>query len=141
MVKLFNALHRGVCTHGGGERENLMLEEMLRLAVENFRTEESLMRAHAEHHPSFQTHRNIHQGLLTELQMLRDGLLGSGRHVNAKTVNFIRQWLFDHLIHSDRELIDLARCSGAGNTCMGRCAAGADVPRDSGKREAARVQE
>lgn len=125
MVDLFNILYRGVHVHGGGEAEDGMLEELLRMAAENFRTEEDLMRAHAEHHPSFETHRNIHRGLLTELRMLRDALFKSGRHVNAKTLNFIRQWLFDHLTHSDRELVDLVRCAGTGNACAGRCAAGA----------------
>lgn len=128
MVELFNALYSGAYTHGAGEAEDGMLEELLRMAAENFRTEEDLMRAHAEHHPSFETHRNIHRGLLTELRMLRDALFKSGRHVNAKTVNFIRQWLLDHLTHSDRELVDLVRCAGTGNACAGRCAAGAAVP-------------
>lgn len=109
LVETFNALHDAVYRNGGGAQEDALLDRLIALAEENFRTEEALMAAHPAQDSAFQVHREIHDALLRELRLLREGLARCGAHVNAKTVNFVRKWLFDHFTHTDRELVRLTR--------------------------------
>jgi hemerythrin-like metal-binding protein len=104
MVEIFNTLHQAVYAgHASGTEEG-MLGRLLALAGENFRTEEALMSEHGTDAARLEVHRSIHRGMLQEMQMLRDGLARRSAHVNAKTLNFISKWLFEHLTHSDRDL-------------------------------------
>lgn len=137
MVELFNTLHAAVYAGQAGEAQDRMLDRLLLLAKENFASEESLMSAHAEEQERFGVHRAIHRGMLQEMQMLRDGLFQRGGHVNAKTLNFISKWLFEHLTHSDRELADLVRCARGAGICTGDCRSRADRLPDSENRESA----
>lgn len=109
IVAVFNDL-RG-CVYAGGrdvERERL-LGELIALSAENFAAEEALMAALGVNEAHCRMHRNMHQGLLREMRLLRDGLARRGAHITARTVNFVRQWLFDHIAHTDSELGRLAR--------------------------------
>lgn len=107
MVKIVNELLRAVLDHPLGESEHQLLDEFVRLADLNFRTEEVWMhRCHYEHR---ETHSESHTHLLRELVELRDGLLQRHDNLNRKAVFFVRRWLENHLIHSDRELADAIR--------------------------------
>ena len=90
-----------------GEAEDRLLDELLRLAALNFRTEEEWMgRCNYE---NSKPHAESHAHLLGELAALRDGLFTRHEHLNRKVVFFIRRWLEQHLLHSDRELADAIR--------------------------------
>lgn len=104
MVELFNALQRGVYAGLSRNAQDEMLDRLLALAADNFRAEEALMDA-LPADPRFEVHRAIHRSMLREMQMLREGLARRGAHLNTRTLGFISRWLFDHLTHSDRELV------------------------------------
>jgi len=107
MVEIVNALLRAVLDHKLGKPEDQLLDELVRLADLNFHTEEVWMRRccyeHCEAHSASHTH------LLRELAGLRDGMLLRHEDLNRKTVFFVRRWLENHLVHSDRELADAIR--------------------------------
>lgn len=108
MVALFNDLRDALYAGGAPAEVEQMLDEMLRAAADNFATEEALMSRHPAASESFEVHREIHRGLLAEMRNLRERLFKRGAHIDARTINFIRQWLLDHILHSDRELAGLA---------------------------------
>lgn len=104
MVKIVNELLGAVLDHKMGKFEGRLLDELVRLAELNFRTEEIWMhRCRYEH---CETHSASHLHLLRELVELRDGMFLRHEHLNRKTVFFVRRWLETHLVHSDRELAD-----------------------------------
>lgn len=108
IVEAFNEL-RGCVYAGGGDLEaGRLLDALIALSAENFATEEALMEALGDGEAHWRLHRDVHQALLREMRLLRQGLARRGAHVTAKTVNFVRQWLFDHIQHTDAELGRLA---------------------------------
>lgn len=108
MIAVFNALQDAV--YGARRRKavTMLLDELLRAAKENFATEEAMMDA-LPPNAELDVHRGIHRGLLRELQDLRDELDSRSAPADAKTVNFLRKWLVDHMLHTDRDLVELAR--------------------------------
>jgi len=105
MVEIFNLLHDAVYARRVTLREDLLLDELIRRTDESFRTEEALMEAHSEPALQFDAHRKAHVILLHELVALRDGLFARHAHVNLRTLNFLKKWLFGHLSQADRELL------------------------------------
>lgn len=110
MIKIVNELLRAVFDGNLGETEDRLLDELVRLADVNFRTEEEWM--HRCGYERCETHAEAHAHLLHELVALRDGMFTRQEHLNRKGVVFVRRWLENHLVHSDRELADAIRlCS------------------------------
>lgn len=107
MVETVNQLHRALIAGHAGDAEDLLLDELIRLARENFRTEEKWM--HYFDYEHFEVHAESHAHLLHELIALRNNIVRNHKHVNRKAVVFIRKWLEEHLRHSDRELAEVVR--------------------------------
>jgi hemerythrin len=111
MVEIFNLLHDAVYAHQVTLREDLLLDELVRVADENFRTEEALMEGHSEPALQFDAHREAHVILLHELVALRDGLFARHAHVNLRALNFLKKWLFGHMSQADRDLLHITRAA------------------------------
>jgi hemerythrin-like metal-binding protein len=111
MVEIFNILHAAVRENRAGEAENRLLDELVGLAEENFRTEEWLMQAgsgsSAEQEERFCAHREAHEHLLHEISELRDELFARHATLNLKTLRFLKRWLFEHVKGADRHLLEL----------------------------------
>ena len=107
MVHIVNHLLMAVIGGAMGDAEDLLLDELVRLAARNFRTEEKWMRRC--NYENGESHAESHAHLLQELVALRDGLFTRHEHLNRKVVFFVRRWLEQHLLHSDRELADAIR--------------------------------
>lgn len=107
MVQIVNHLLIAVTGGALSEAEDRLLDEMVRLAARNFRTEEEWMRRCSYENGAL--HAESHAHLLQELVSLRDGIFTRHEHLNRKVVFFIRRWLEKHLLHSDRELADAIR--------------------------------
>lgn len=102
IVEILNLLHDAVAANLAGADENRLLDELVRLVEKHFRTEEALMRASRD--PRFDSHIEAHQILLHSVVELRDSLFRNRDHVNLRTLNFLKRWLFDHMSHTDTEL-------------------------------------
>jgi len=109
MVEIFNLLQEAVYARRVTLREDLLLDELVRVADENFRTEEALMEAHSELTLQFDAHRKAHVILLHELVALRDGLFARHAHVNLRALNILKKWLFGHMSQADRELLHITQ--------------------------------
>lgn len=107
MVEIFNHLHDAVYAQRVGLHEDVLLDELIRVADANFRTEEGCMDSRPELSERFVAHREAHVILLHELVALRDGLFARHAHVNLRALNFLKKWLFDHMSHADRDLLEI----------------------------------
>ena len=102
IVEILNSLHAAVAAHRAGPAENALLDELVRLVDEHFRTEEALMRA--TRFAGYETHSEAHQILLQSVVDLRDSLFRRRAMINLKTLNFLKRWLYDHMRHTDCDL-------------------------------------
>jgi len=107
MIKIVNRLLQAVLDGNLGKAEDRLLDELVRLAALNFRTEEEWMRRCR--YGRCEMHAEAHAHLLNELVKLRNGMFTRHEHLNRKVVIFVRRWLENHLVHSDRELADAIR--------------------------------
>lgn len=107
MVKIVNELLVAALDRTLGTAEDRLLDELVRLAKMNFRAEEEWMRRC--NYERCDVHAESHAHLLNELVELRDGLFTRHEHLNRKVVLFVRRWLENHLVHSDRELAEAIR--------------------------------
>ena len=107
MVQIVNHLLLVVTGGVMGDAEDRLLDELVRLAAGNFYTEEEWMRR--RNYENGESHAESHAYLLQELVDLRDGLFRRHEHPNRKVVFFVRRWLEEHLLRSDRELADAIR--------------------------------
>ena len=102
IVEILNSLHAAASKHLAGSAENALLDELVRLVDEHFRTEEAMMRATG--YAGYETHREAHQILLQSVVELRDSLFLEHANVNLKTLYFLKHWLYEHMRHTDCEL-------------------------------------
>ena len=109
MVKIVNELLGAVLERTMGDAEDRLLDELVRLAKLNFRSEEAWMRSFG--YERYDVHAESHAHLLDELTELRAGMATRHEHLNRKLVLFVRRWLENHLVHSDRELAEAIRVS------------------------------
>jgi hemerythrin-like metal-binding protein len=107
MVHIVNELLGAALDGKLGEAEDRLLDELVRLAEINFRTEEEWMRRCS--YERYEMHAEAHAHLLNELVELRAGLFTRHEHLNRKVVLFVRRWLENHLVHSDRDLAESIR--------------------------------
>jgi len=107
MVKIVNELLAAALDHTLGKAEDRLLDELVHLATLNFRSEEAWMRRCS--YERYDVHAESHAHLLNELVELRAGMATRHEHLNRKVVLFVRRWLENHLIHSDRDLAEAIR--------------------------------
>lgn len=102
IVEILNSLHAATSEHRAGAAENALLDELVRLVDEHFRTEETMMRAAG--YAGYETHREAHEILLHSVVDLRDSLFRKRANINLKTLNFLKRWLYNHMCHTDCDL-------------------------------------
>ena len=107
MVEIVNDLLATVLERTLGAAEDRLLDELVRLAKLNFRSEEAWMRSCG--YERYDVHAESHAHLLDELVELRAGMATRHEHLNRKLVLFVRRWLENHLVHSDRDLAEAIR--------------------------------
>jgi len=107
MIRIVNDLLDAVLRRGVGEAEDRLLDELVQLTEVHFQTEEEWMRRYEYEH--YGVHAESHAHLLRELVALRDGLHTRHELLNRKIVFFVRRWLEQHLLSSDRELAEAIR--------------------------------
>lgn len=79
-----------------------VLNELVRYAEEHFRHEEQIMAECS--YPELDRHREIHVGLFETLFSLQTKLEKGTIGVEKETIEFLRNWLTDHITSDDRAL-------------------------------------
>lgn len=102
IVEILNCLHAAAAKHRAGAAENALLDELVRLVDEHFRTEEAMMRS--ARYAGYETHREAHEILRHSVVDLRDSLFREHASISLKTLNFLKRWLYDHMRHTDCDL-------------------------------------
>jgi hemerythrin len=101
LIDLLNSLAADV--EAGAERESTLegLDRLISGTEQHFRHEEEIMAR--EDYPDLYYHRRIHQALMNEIRNFR-GDSEDGMKIGPEVTDFIRTWLINHIIESDKQL-------------------------------------
>lgn len=101
--KLFQLINSLADAMSGGRGDGVVRETVDQLAIytrTHFLQEEALMRQTG--YPELATHKELHRRLMEDVERYKSDLQ-EGRAVNtAALLNFLRQWLVEHIRRSDK---------------------------------------
>lgn len=104
LFALVNRLAEAVAAGGDEAVLREVVRELLDYTVYHFGREEVLMRRY--HYPQFLAHKRMHDDFVREISTVRDRLIGrSGEGaVSASLLAFLRDWLTNHILKTDKEV-------------------------------------
>ena len=110
LMGAINELHEQLSS---GQQDRLVatLDDLLRQTREHFEHEESTMRDNAYRH--FEQHKRLHDALLEELEEFRDRTGKQNMHPGTELSDFLKDWLLEHILESDKHLGGFLEGTGA----------------------------
>ena len=111
--KLFSFLNKTIHAkkHSDNKEElKEVLEEMTKFALEHFETEEAYMREF--HYPEYHYHKEEHDKFFTKTIAYFDKVVNGDYHISNELIEYLKRWLINHILVSDREYIDFFKEKG-----------------------------
>jgi hemerythrin len=88
------------------DRSREALTKLLRFLIDyidmHFKTEEVFMERHA--YPGFAEHKRQHQGFVSRVSQMAERYLSGNLLLSLEVTRFLRQWLTEHILGTDKEL-------------------------------------
>ena len=100
LVGLVNDLHVAIREHRGKTASRKVLDRLAEYTRTHFMLEESLMRL--TRYPGFDVHRQQHEDLIAQVQSLQYKLHHENAAITFELLNFLRKWLIQHILESDK---------------------------------------
>ena len=94
-----NQMFQAMVANSGAGAVGEVLERLLAYTEMHFEFEERLMR-HGNA-AGFEAHQLTHQQLLARVLDLKDRNLAGEDRIDEEAINLLRDWLVDHILHSD----------------------------------------
>jgi hemerythrin len=101
LIDLINKLHAAMVQGKGAELLRPLLDEVLQYTVTHFDAEEKYMQQ--VKYPDFATHRAEHEQLKRKARELVSSLENGSARLSVPTMNFLRDWLTNHIQRVDRK--------------------------------------
>jgi hemerythrin len=101
LVDLLNRLHEHMLAGRGREVLAEVLADLIRYTDVHFAGEERLFILHG--YPNMRAHRDEHVALTQKVRSLRAEVAAGKSFVSLPTLNFLRDWLTEHIMKSDME--------------------------------------
>lgn len=103
LVDCYNRLFRAIFTDHDGAAARTLFEALVERTEDHFHREEILMERFG--YPDLAAHKAEHQCLLVSARLLQERILASGSlPVTCHRFAFLRSWLLNHIIGTDRAL-------------------------------------
>ncbi len=102
LVRLVNELHDAMTAGKGREMLKPLLERLVQYTRTHFATEESLMQQ--SRFAEYAEHKGQHETLARQVLEFKQQFDAGSRHLTIDVMNFLRRWLQDHILSSDRKL-------------------------------------
>lgn len=93
-----------------------LLEELEIYTLAHFADEETFMRV--TNYPGFDAHKLAHQNFVTRIAKEKAGVI-NGAHLTLDLMHFLKDWLIDHILVSDKSYAEFTRRS-AKKSMIGR---------------------
>jgi len=111
--KLFGIINKTIyAKEHGDDTEELknVLEEMTQYALEHFETEEAYMIMF--NYPGYEYHNEEHYGFITKTSEYFDRVVNGDSHVSNELLEYLKQWLVNHIQVTDRQYVDCFKKNG-----------------------------
>ncbi len=111
--RLFNILNKAIdAKEHSDNKEELMeaLEEMTKYALVHFKTEEGYMREF--NYPEYGNHKKEHSSFFDKTIAYFERVVSSDYHLANELIEYLKQWLVNHIQVSDRQFIDCFKTNG-----------------------------
>lgn len=110
LVQLINGLHDHM---QAGDAENVMgkvLERLIEYTGFHFGTEKGLMETYG--YPASAGHLREHQNFVATVVGLQEKFNAGNAKITAETLTFLKDWLFEHIMESDKMLASYLNARG-----------------------------
>lgn len=101
LVDLINRLFDAMKAGKGTEATGQILNELVTYTIYHFGYEEKLLASNQ--YPSLLTHKNEHLLLTKKVQELKAAQLKNSAVVTIETMNFLKDWLTNHIVKEDKK--------------------------------------
>ena len=108
--ELIGMLNELDAAHAGGCPQSVLDDVLQRLGtyvIFHFGTEEALMAGLPHNEEHARQHRHEHAGFIEKLAGLRAQGADNGRQTMETLIDYLNEWLYQHILKSDRELAAL----------------------------------
>lgn len=110
LVDLINQLFEAMKKGEANEILGKLLLDLTQYTVFHFGMEEAFMDSYD--YPDFKFHKVEHEKLIAEVKELNENMKNGSAVLSIKTLNFLKSWLADHIINSDKKLGDFLKNRG-----------------------------
>ncbi len=104
LVNILNEMHDAVRHNHGHDVSLEILDRLIEYTKIHFAVEESLFRIFE--YPGYEEHHAEHAALLKEAQTMRNKVFSGEAQVSFKLLHFLRMWLTEHIMGSDKDYAD-----------------------------------
>ncbi len=111
--KLIDILNKAIIAYEHNdniEETKDILNDMIEYTSKHFLTEESYMLK--SKFPEYQSHRNEHLDFTNKIIMSYHDLISGDNQIANKVLDYLKQWLADHIQVTDKQYIDYFKKNG-----------------------------
>ncbi|SUO95794.1 bacteriohemerythrin [Suttonella ornithocola] len=112
LIDIINQLCKAILTRTAPQEIPEILENLEMYTVAHFSTEEALMRIFG--YQEYEKHKLQHDELVSQLQSVRLKLAQGEHHVNSDLLLYLKDWLVQHIMRSDKQLGSFLEKQGIG---------------------------
>lgn len=106
IVELINTLNTAILNKDADLKISSMLDEMTDYADYHFKTEEGYFKEY--HYPLLEEHIKQHSAFIEKVKQFKEKH-ESGHSITFRLMNYLRKWLTNHILDSDREYVDIIK--------------------------------
>ena len=99
LIELINNLHEAMMSGKSKEVMGKILDELIQYTLYHFATEEKFFDKY--NYPESEIHKKQHADLVEQVAALQKKFKGGERVLTIDVLNFLKDWLNDHIIGSD----------------------------------------
>jgi hemerythrin-like metal-binding protein len=110
LIELVNRLHESMKSGQGNAVIGTILEDLLNYTVFHFSTEEAYFRQYA--YPEHLLHKKEHDALTQKTKALQASHREGKLTITLEVMNFLRDWLRNHILQSDQKYAPFLRSKG-----------------------------
>jgi hemerythrin-like metal-binding protein len=111
LVMLINELFTSLGESNNNAKIESVFDELCKYTVEHFSVEEQLMQD--KKYPNYNSHKAEHDSFTKEIFSLKDKFTNHNQQAAIEAINFLKDWLLNHIIGRDRRIFDYINKRGS----------------------------